>query len=85
MDAETLCFLSLTELAARLRAKEPTSVEVTRTILERIRKANPHLHAYLTVTEEAALRSAEQADREISGGRWRGPLHGVPVAVKDLC
>ncbi len=85
MDAETLCFLSLTELAARLRAKELSSVEVTRTILERIRKANPHLHAYLTVTEETAIRSAEQADREIGGGRWRGPLHGVPVAVKDLC
>jgi amidase len=85
MDAETLCFLSLTELAARIRAKELSSGEVTRTILERIRKANPHLHAYLTVTEETAIRSAEQADREIRGGRWRGPLHGVPVAVKDLC
>ena len=85
MDAETLCFLSLTELAARIRAKELSSVEVTRTILERIRKANPHLHAYLTVTEEPAIRSAEQADREIGGGRWRGPLHGAPVAVKDLC
>ena len=85
MDAEALCFLSLTELAARLRAKELSSVEVTRSLLERIRKANPYLHAYLTVTEEAALRAAEQADREIGAGRWRGPLHGVPVAVKDLC
>ena len=48
MDADTLCWLSLTELAARLRAKEFSSVEVTRTILARIGKANPHLHAYLT-------------------------------------
>lgn len=85
MDAETLCYLSLTELAARLRAQELSSIEVTRTILERIRKANPHLHAYLTVLEDAALRAAEQADRAIGAGQWRGPLHGVPIAVKDLC
>jgi amidase len=85
MDIENLSFLSLTELATRFRAKQLSSVEVSRAMLERIRRANPHLNAYLTVTEEAALRRAEQADREIGAGRWRGPLHGVPIAVKDLC
>jgi amidase len=46
---------------------------------------NPRLHAYLTVLNESALRRAAQADEEIRAGKWRGPLHGVPIAVKDLC
>jgi Asp-tRNA(Asn)/Glu-tRNA(Gln) amidotransferase A subunit family amidase len=77
MDAESLSFLSLTELAAQLRNRKLSSAEVTRCILDRIRAANPRLHAYLTVMEESALRSAAQADTEIGAGRWRGPLHGV--------
>jgi len=85
MDAESLSFLSVNDLATQLREKKLSSVEVTRSILGRIRAANPRLHAYLTVMEESALRSAGQADAEIKAGRWRGPLHGVPVAVKDLC
>jgi amidase len=85
MDSDALCFLSLSELAGQLRERQVTSVEVTRTILDRINAMNPKLHAYLAVLEESALRQAAQADREISAGRWRGPLHGIPVAVKDLC
>jgi amidase len=46
---------------------------------------NPRLHAYLTVLDEWALSGAARADAEIRAGRWRRPLHGVPVAVKDLC
>lgn len=60
-------------------------LQVTRRILERIRAIDPRLHSYLTVAEASALSSAARADREIAAGRWRGPLHGVPVAVKDLC
>jgi len=84
MDAESLSFLSLTELSKLLRDKKLSSVEVTRCVLDRIRVANPYLHAYLTVMEDSALASAARADTEIGAGRWRGPLHGVPVAVKDL-
>jgi amidase len=75
----------LQELAAQLRARKLSSVEVTRCVLERIHRMNPRLHAYITVLDEAALKAAVQADVEIGAGRWRGPLHGVPVAVKDLC
>ena len=84
MDAEAICYLSIQELATQLRARKLSSVEVTRCILERVHRRNPRLHAYLTVLEQPALQSATQADAEIAAGRWRGPLHGVPVAVKDL-
>ena len=85
MDAEAICYLPLHELATQLRVGKLSSVEVTRGILERIHRVNPRLHAYLTVLDESALNRAAQADAEIGAGRWRGPLHGVPVAVKDLC
>jgi len=85
MEAEAICYLPLQELATQLRARKFSSVEVTRCVLERIHKVNPRLHAYLTILDEAAFKAAAQADREIGAGRWRGPLHGVPVAVKDLC
>ena len=85
MDSKALCFLSLSELSAALRKREVTSVEATRAILDRIRELNPKLRAYLTVLDDSALRQAEAADKEIAAGKWRGPLHGVPVAVKDLC
>jgi len=85
MDAEALCYLSLSDLATQLREGMLSSVEVTRCILDRIRTMNPQLRAYLTVLEESALHRATHADGEISAGRWRGPLHGVPIAVKDLC
>jgi amidase len=85
IEAQTLCFLSLDELSALLRKREVTSLDATRAILDRIHKLNPTVRAYLTVADDLALRQAEAADREIAAGRWRGPLHGVPVAVKDLC
>lgn len=85
MDSKALCFLSLSELSPALRKREVTSVEATRAVLDRIHKLNPTLRAYLTVLDDTALRQAEAADKEIGAGKWRGPLHGVPVAVKDLC
>lgn len=85
MDAETLCYLSLHEVAEKLRKREITSQELTKIQLERIRLANPQLRAYLTVLDDSALSAAAQADAEIGTGRYRGPLHGVPIAVKDLC
>jgi amidase len=84
MDKD-ICLLSLTELATQLRERKLSSVEVTRRILERIRAANPVLHAYITVMEQSALEAAAAADADIGNNRWRGALHGVPVAVKDLC
>jgi amidase len=85
IPARTLCFLSLSELSALLRQREVTSMEATRAVLDRIREHNPTLRAYLTVLDESAIRQADAADKENAAGKWRGPLHGVPLAVKDLC
>jgi amidase len=84
MDDQALCYLSLQALSNHLRGRMVTSVEATRVILNRVR-AYSGLNAYLLVLEETALRAAEQADRELRAGVLRGPLHGVPLAVKDLC
>jgi aspartyl-tRNA(Asn)/glutamyl-tRNA(Gln) amidotransferase subunit A len=58
-------------------------VELVRVYLERIERLNPRLNAYLTVLSAAATAEARQAEREIARGRWRGPLHGIPIALKD--
>lgn len=85
MDTRTLYNLSLSELSAMLRKREVSSTDVTRCMLERIERLNPRLRAYITLLEDSALSAAAQADKEITAGKLRGPLHGVPVAVKDLC
>src|SRR5437879_3659464 len=79
-----LAFLSLTELSELIRSRKVSPVEVTRNILERIEKLQPALNAYITVTRDVAMKSAQEAESEIQQKKWRGPLHGVPVAVKDL-
>jgi amidase len=85
MEPSELCFLPLTELSRRIRDRTVSPVEAARAVLDRIRSFDSSLHAYLTVLEERAISRAAEAEREIRAGRWRGPLHGVPVAVKDLC
>src|SRR6201993_5574883 len=74
---------TIAELAPRLRRKEVSPVELTRACLERIEKLNPALNAFITVSAESALAEARAAENEITRGDWRGPLHGVPVALKD--
>jgi aspartyl-tRNA(Asn)/glutamyl-tRNA(Gln) amidotransferase subunit A len=75
---------TIVELAPRLRRKEVSPVEVTRACLDRVEKLNPALNAFITVTVESALAEARAAEIEISRGEWRGPLHGIPLAMKDL-
>jgi aspartyl-tRNA(Asn)/glutamyl-tRNA(Gln) amidotransferase subunit A len=75
---------TITELAPRLRRKELSPVELTRACLERMEKLNPALNAFITVCAESGLREARKAEEEIARGEWRGPLHGIPVALKDL-
>ena len=77
-------WLTISELAPRLRRREISSVEITRACLERIEELNPALNAFITVMAESALAEARRAEAEILRGEWRGPLHGVPVALKDL-
>lgn len=83
--SEPLHYLEITELAQRLHAKELSPVDVVEAQLARIRAIDPGLHSYLTVLPELALAQAKQAEAEIARGEIRGPLHGVPIAVKDLC
>src|SRR4029077_20061698 len=79
-----LASLSLTEVSELIRTKKVSPVEVTRTILERIEKLNPALNAYITVTRDLAMKAAQEAESETQQKKWRGPLHGVPIALKDL-
>jgi len=83
--ATDLHYLSLDEVARRLKAREVSSVAATGAILDRIAKLDPELKAYATLTPERALGEAKARDRETEAGTSRGPLHGVPIAVKDLC
>ena len=75
---------SISELAQRFRRKEVSPVDVTQECLGRIEKLNPSLNAFITVMSESALAEARQAEAQIQRGEWRGPLHGIPVALKDL-
>ncbi len=80
-----LHYLSLDEVARRLKARKLTSVELTGSMLDRIGQIDSRLKSYATVTAERALADAGRLDAETAAGMSRGPLHGVPIAVKDLC
>jgi Asp-tRNA(Asn)/Glu-tRNA(Gln) amidotransferase A subunit family amidase len=82
--SEDLSFLPVTALAALVRARQVSSVELTKLYLERLRKYDPVLRCVVNYTEDLALEQAKHADREISAGRYRGPLHGIPWGAKDL-
>ena len=77
-------FLSLTEAAERIRSGEISCVELVHGMLERIRNLDPDLRSYTTVAFEQALKSAEEADGALARGEQAGPLHGIPIAVKDV-
>jgi len=83
MTSRELAFMSATELGRVLRDKEASPVEAVEAYLERIEQLNPSLNAYITVLADDAMASARQAEAEIAAGRHKGPLHGVPVGVKD--
>ena len=75
---------TISELAPRLRRREISPVEITRACLQRIEELNPALNAFITVMMDSALSDAQKAEAEILRGEWRGPLHGIPIALKDL-
>ena len=75
--------LSLTEAAQQIRAGKITSTTLTKACLERIRIYNPKVDAFITVLTENALAQAAQMDVEQKAGKFRGPLHGIPIALKD--
>lgn len=84
MEYREMCYLPATQLAAAIRTKELSAVEVCEAVLGRIRRINPRLHAYGTVTEEHALAAARAAEAAVMRGDAVGPLHGIPFSLKDL-
>ena len=76
--------MTIREAASALRERRLSSVELARHALERIERLNPKLNAFITLTAESALERARLADAELAAGRDRGPLHGIPIAHKDL-
>ena len=76
--------LTIAQLAPRIRAGELSSERLTRACLDAIEARNPQLNAFITVTADLAIQQAREADREVAAGTYRGPLHGVPVSLKDL-
>ena len=85
MSEIPLHFKTITEVSALIKEKHISPVEITTTILDRIDKLDSHLKSYATVMADHAMMAAEKAEAEITSGVYRGPLHGVPIAVKDLC
>ncbi|HXD97795.1 MAG TPA: amidase [Candidatus Acidoferrum sp.] len=84
MSAADLAYTPATELAALIRSKKLSPVELTRAVLQRIERLNPTLNAFCTVTADAALAAAQQAEQAVMKGGPLGPLHGLPFSVKDL-
>jgi amidase len=85
MNSNDLVTGTIPQAARALRDHETTSVELTEAVLDRIDAHDGRLHAFNLVLRDAALASAESADAELADGKDRGPLHGIPLAVKDLC
>ncbi len=84
MLSEDVLFLPIRELQAHLRRRAFSPVELAKAYLDRSQSIGRKLNAYVTITEELALEQARAAEREILAGRHRGPLHGIPYALKDL-
>ncbi len=81
---ESLAYLTVRRLGEMLHTRKVTSVQLTRMYLGRLRRLDAQLHCVITYTEERALQQAATADREISGGKYLGPLHGIAWGAKDL-
>jgi aspartyl-tRNA(Asn)/glutamyl-tRNA(Gln) amidotransferase subunit A len=84
MTAVDPCFLSVAESAALLATRRLSPVQLTRAYLDRIERLNSTLHAYVRVLHDEALAAARTAEAEIMSGNYRGPLHGIPIGLKDI-
>jgi aspartyl-tRNA(Asn)/glutamyl-tRNA(Gln) amidotransferase subunit A len=84
MLGEDILYLTVGELSQRLRKKAFSPVELTQSYLDRSQKLGPKFNAYVTLTPELALEQAKAAEKEMMAGKFRGPLHGIPYALKDL-
>src|ERR1700733_3013449 len=85
MPESDLHYSGLVEIGQRVQKRDLSAVEATQAQLDRIARLDGTLKRYAHVMASSALQQAQAADKEIAGGKVRGPLHGVPIAVKDLC
>src|ERR1043166_414718 len=79
-----LCFLTIAEAARLIKSRKLSPRELTEALLGRIRSLDPQVNAYITVTGEVALAQAREAESQVARGNYKGPLHGIPVALKDI-
>ncbi|HYL92812.1 MAG TPA: amidase family protein, partial [Alphaproteobacteria bacterium] len=84
MMSEDVVFLPVSELSKRIRLRQLSPVKLAEQYLERSRTIGAQLNAYATLTPDLALQQARAAEKEIAVGKYRGPLHGIPYAAKDL-
>lgn len=77
-------FASLSETAAAIKQRRLSPVDAAQAYLERIQLVDPHVNSFITVTADAAMKAARKAEAEIQTGLYRGPLHGIPLTLKDL-
>jgi aspartyl-tRNA(Asn)/glutamyl-tRNA(Gln) amidotransferase subunit A len=84
MNMTNYGYLSITEVSELIQQKKVSPIELVTECLERIEKSNPKLNAFITVTADLALKEAKNAEKEIKIGKWKGPLHGIPVGIKDM-
>src|SRR2546421_12875740 len=84
MPGEEIYYLSVSELAKSIEAKKLSPVDLTQAYLDRSQRLGPRFNAYARLTPEIALEQARAAEKEIQRGHYRGPLHGIPYAAKDL-
>ena len=83
MAEKDIAFLSATELGNAIREKQISPVEAVEAYLDRIERIDPLVNSYITVTAEQARQEALEAEKEIRSGNYRGPLHGIPMGLKD--
>lgn len=84
MEASELCYLSLRSLGTLIQRREISPVETTEAVLDRVDKIDRQLNSFITLLRDQALDQARAAEQEIANGQYRGPLHGIPIALKDL-
>ena len=80
----SLAFLTIKEASKLISKKEISPLELTNSVLERIQEYDKKLNSYITVLEENAISSAKKAEEEIQSGEYKGPLHGIPISLKDI-
>ena len=84
MLGDDVLYLTVRELGDRIRTKQISPIELTESYLARSERLNPQLNSYVTITHDLALKQAQAAEDEVAAGNYRGPLHGIPYAAKDL-